>query len=244
MRTLAALTVALLLSLPVAAAAQGTTGAISGVVLDESRAAVPAVRVTATNTETGAVRSTTSDRRGAFRALDLAPGRYRVQGELAGFTPSVRGDVVVLLGQDTAVTLLLTIAPVSVRVTTEAPSSIVDTRTPAAGGLVSREQIAQLPLNGRSFLQLATLQPGVIVSRATGRDFSSGFGSTQLAVAGARPEYTTYLLDGTNIADISDKAPSSVAGGLLGVDTVREFNVQTHGFARSTAAPRAASCRS
>src|SRR5262245_28426985 len=95
MRTLAALAVALLLSLPAAAAAQGTTGTISGVVLDESRAAVPAVRVTATNTETGAVRSTPSDRRGAFRVLDLAPGRYRVQGELAGFTPSVRGDVVV-----------------------------------------------------------------------------------------------------------------------------------------------------
>lgn len=231
MDEVAALAVALLLSLPAAAAAQGTTGTISGVALDESRAAVPVARVTATNTETGAVRSTASDRRGAFRVLDLAPGRYRVQGELAGFTPSVRGDVVVLLGQDTAVTLLLTIAPVSVRVTTEAPSSIADTRTPAAGGLVSREQIAQLPLNGRSFLQLATLQPGVIVSRATGRDFSSGFGSTQLAVAGARPEHTTYLLDGTNIADISDKAPSSVAGGLLGVDTVREFNVQTHGFA-------------
>ncbi len=99
-----------------------------------------------------------------------------------------------------------------------------------AGGVVTTQQIAELPLNGRSFMQLATLQPGVVVSRATARDFTGGFGSTQLAIAGARPEQTGYLMDGTNIADISDKAPSSLSGVLLGVDTVQEFSVQTHGY--------------
>jgi hypothetical protein len=88
-------------------------------------------------------------------------------------------------------------------------------------------------------MQLATLQPGVITSRGTARDFTGGFGSTQLAIGGARPEQTGYLMDGTNIADISDKAPSSPSGVLLGVDTVQEFSVQTHGQ-RSSAARRRA----
>ena len=79
-------------------------------------------------------------------------------------------------------------------------------------------------------MQLATLQPGVVVSRGTARDFTGGFGNTQLAIGGARPEQTGYLMDGTNIADISDKAPSSLSGVLLGVDTVQEFSVQTHGY--------------
>src|SRR5262249_59953215 len=84
-----------------------------------------------------------------------------------------------------------------------------------AGGVVSQTQIAELPLNGRSFMQLATLQPGVTVSRGTARDFTGGFGNTQLSIGGARPEMTGYLLEGTNIADISDKAPSSTAGVRL-----------------------------
>src|SRR4029450_13945354 len=64
----------------------------------------------------------------------------------------------------------------------------------------------------------------------TGKGFTGGFGQTQLAFGGARPEHTGYLMDGTNIADISDKAPASVAGVLLGVDTLQEFSVQTHGY--------------
>jgi hypothetical protein len=95
---------------------------------------------------------------------------------------------------------------------------------------VTTTQIAELPLNGRNFMQLATLQPGVAMSRGTAKDFTGGFGGTQVSIGGARPEMTGYLLEGTNIADISDKAPSSMAGVLLGVDAVKEFSVQTHDY--------------
>ena len=115
-------------------------------------------------------------------------------------------------------------------VTVAGETSNVSLGSTTSGGVVTTRQIAELPLNGRSFMQLATLQPGVITSRGTAKDFTGGFGSTQLAIGGARPEQTGYLMDGTNIADISDKAPSSLSGVLLGVDTVQEFSVQTHGY--------------
>ena len=80
-------------------------------------------------------------------------------------------------------------------------------------------QIAELPLNGRSFLQLATLQPGVIMSRGTAPRIHGRLWQHTALDCRRRPEHTGYLLDGTNIADISDKAPSSLAGVILGVDT-------------------------
>ena len=216
--------------LPAAGFAQGTTGSVSGYVVDAASAAIRGAGITVTNNETGVSRTSVSDRHGLFRVLDLPPGTFSVRAEVTGFAPSTISDVVVVLGRDAPVVLRMKVAPIATVVEVEGSAPGLDARSAAAGGVVSRTQIAELPLNGRNFLQLATLQPGVILSRATGRDFTTGFANTQLSIAGARPEHSTYLIDGSNIADISDKAPSSVAGGLLGVDTVREFSVQTHGY--------------
>src|SRR5260370_644125 len=125
-----------------------------------------------------------------------------------------------------AILCLLFLALLAVPITARAHAS-----TGTISGIVSRTEVAELPLNGRSFMQLARLEPGVTVSRATSRDFTGGFGGTQVSIGGARPEMTGYLLEGTNIADVSDKAPSSMAGVLLGVDAVKEFSVQTHDYA-------------
>jgi hypothetical protein len=224
------LTLILVVILPKSTLAQGTTGSVSGYVVDAARAALPGATVTVTNNETGLVRSTVSDHRGAFRVLDLPPGIFAVRSEMAGMSAGVQNKVIVTLGQDASVILAMSVPSVSVQVDVTGAAAALDARSGSAGGVVSRVQIAELPLNGRNFLQLATLQPGVILSRATGRDFTTGFANTQLSIAGARPEHSTFLLDGTNIADISDKSPSSVAGGLLGVDAVKEFSVQTHGY--------------
>ena len=134
------------------------------------------------------------------------------------------------IGNDITQDLQLAVGAIAESVTVSGEVTSLDTSTAVVGGVVTTKQIAELPLNGRSFMQLATLQPGVSVSRTTERDFGGGFGGTQVSIAGARPEQTGYLMDGTNIADIGDKAPSSVAGVLLGVDTVQEFSVQTHGY--------------
>ncbi|HVL69749.1 MAG TPA: TonB-dependent receptor [Vicinamibacterales bacterium] len=214
----------------VSVAAQSTTGSISGTVTDESRGVLPGVTITVENVDTGVSRTLSTDAEGRYRALGLVPGPYRVTAELSGFARAVREGLIVTIGGDVSQDLQLTIGGVTENVTVAADTVTLDLSTAVVGGVVTTRQIAELPLNGRSFMQLATLQPGVNVSRASERDFAGGYGGTQVTIAGARPEQTGYLMDGTNIADIGDKAPSSVAGVLLGVDTVQEFAVQTHGY--------------
>src|SRR5262245_25959279 len=216
---------------PSRASAQATTGTITGTATDESKAVLPGVTVHVQNTETGVTRTLVTDERGGFRALELPPGIYAVTAELSGFTTSRRENLVVEIGRTVTADFSLKISTISETVTVQGAAANVELSSSVAGGVVSTTQIAELPLNGRSFMQLATLQPGVTVSRATARDFTGGFGTTQVSIAGARPEMTGYLLEGTNIADVSDKAPSSMAGVMLGVDAVKEFSVQTHDYA-------------
>jgi hypothetical protein len=219
------------LAVPAVARAQATTGTISGTVADESKAVLPGVTVQVRNVETGAMRTILTDARGGFRALNLPPGTYAVTAELQGFTPAKRENLIVEIGRDVPADMTLKLGALSEQVTVQGAATNVELSSAVAGGVVTTTQIAELPLNGRSFMQLATLQPGVTVSRATARDFTGGFGNTQVSIGGARPEMTGYLLEGTNISDISDKAPSSMAGVLLGVDAVKEFSVQTHDYA-------------
>ena len=220
-----------LLAVPLTARAQATTGTISGTVTDESKAVLPGVTIVVRNTETGATRTLVTDERGGFRALNLTPGIYSVTADLPGFTSARRENLTLEIGRDVAADLSMKVGALSEQVTVQGATTNVELSSTVAGGVVSATQIAELPLNGRSFMQLATLQPGVTVSRATARDFTGGFGNTQVSIGGARPEMTGYLLEGTNIADVSDKAPSSMAGVLLGVDAVKEFSVQTHDYA-------------
>ena len=219
-----------LLLVAVAVQAQSTTGSISGTISDESHAVLPGVTVTVVNIDTGLARTLVSDGEGRYRVLGLAPGVYRLTAELTGFSKVVREGLTVTIGTDVPQDVQLRVGGVTENVTVAGEDTLLDLSTAVVGGVVTTKQIAELPLNGRSFMQLATLQPGVNVSRATERDFAGGYGGTQVTIAGARPEQTGYLMDGTNIADIGDKAPSSVAGVLLGVDTVQEFSVQTHGY--------------
>jgi hypothetical protein len=219
-----------IIATPRLAMAQSTSGSISGTVTDESKAVLPGVTISVENVDTGAQRTLATDQDGRYRVLSLTPGSYRVTAELSGFAKSVREGIVVTIGTDVPHNIQLKVGGLSENVTVTAEQTTLDLSTAVVGGVVTTRQIAELPLNGRSFMQLATLQPGVNVSRSTGSDFTGGFGGTQVTIAGARPEQTGYLMDGTNIADVSDKAPSSVAGVLLGVDTVQEFSVQTHGY--------------
>src|SRR4029453_12018275 len=156
---------------PSRASAQGTTGTITGTAIDELKAVLPGVTVHVQNTETGATRVLVTDERGGYRALELPPGVYAVTAELTGFTTSRRENLVVEIGRTVTADFSLKISTISETVTVQGAAANVELSSSVAGGVVSTTQIAELPLNGRSFMQLATLQPGVTVSRATARDF-------------------------------------------------------------------------
>ena len=212
------------------AAAQSTSAAAHGVVSDQTGAVLPGVTVTAKHLDTGTVRVVVTDQGGRYVLPRLPVGAYELTAELAGFQASIRRGLVLAVGQDIALNFSLGIGEVSetVVVTQEAP--IVDTATPAVSTVVTSRQIREMPLNGRDFVQLATLQAGVVPVRNTNTAPDKGTG-IRPSFAGARPYQTGYLLDGTDVGTRSNfRTPGSAAGVTLGVETVREFQVLVNSF--------------
>ena len=161
--------------LPTIVAAQGTTGSISGTITDSQKSVIPGVSIVVTQVDTGAQRTQVSDDHGRYRVLDVSPGTYQVQAELSGFQTVVRNQLIVAIGKDTLVDIEMKIGGLSEQLTVTGETSAVSLGTTTTGGVVTTQQIAELPLNGRNFMQLATLTPGVITSRGTARDFTGGF---------------------------------------------------------------------
>ena len=217
-------------ALPISAQLTGAT--ISGVVEDATGARVPGVSIEVRNVETGVNRTTTTDDQGRYSAPNLISGPYQVTASLSGFQTAVRSGITLSIGREAVVNLELQVGAVveQVEVTGEAP--LVNTTTAAVGELVNEQEILELPLNGRSFEQLALLEPGVIFARGSSSDPGAGRGAggRKISIAGTRPEYTTFRLDGADLIDARAKTPGSAAGVSLGVESLREFRVVTNPF--------------
>src|SRR5712692_8357823 len=210
--------------------AQVTTGTISGVVQDSSGAVISGATVTVRNQDTGTARTVTSDEGGNYRVLSLPIGRYEVRVESVGFKAVVHTGINLVVGQEAVVNLLLEVGQLQqeVTVTTEAP--IVNTTTASISGLVGEREVKDLPLNGRSFDNLITLNPGAVNYSAlkSGPSVGSGEGA-YFTVAGRRPYDNLFLLNGIEYTGSSNIGitPGGVSGQLLGIDAVREFNVNS-----------------
>jgi outer membrane receptor protein involved in Fe transport len=223
-------TAALMLCATVAiVAAQGTTGSLSGFVTDETKAALPGATVTAKHVDTGQTRVVVTDAQGRYRVDALAPGNYDITVELSGFRTAEYAQVPLSVGQQAALNVELKLGGMAERVVVTADATLVAMHTPAVVGLVEQTQIRELPLNGRDFSQLTLLQPGVTSSPSTAQAVDRGMG-TQVSIAGARPNQISYQLDGTDANTQGNGSPGSAAGGLLGVDTVREFQVLVNNY--------------
>lgn len=203
--------------------AQGTTGSILGTVYDQSRAVLPGVTVVALSPDTGERREAISDEQGRYLIAQLRIGRYRVEAQLPGFQTSAR-EVILTLEGDAVVNFTMVVGTEQTEITITSEAPLVETSSSSIKGLVDEQQIRDLPLNGRSFTQLATIQTGVIVNY---NQVSSQIGNegTKISIAGARSTNTSFLLDGTEIRNQRSTTPGSLAGVLLGVDTVQEFRV-------------------
>jgi Carboxypeptidase regulatory-like domain len=206
--------------------------AISGTVTDASGSTIPDAAVAVQNVETGAVRNVLTDSDGRYDAPLLPIGGYKVTVEKAGFKSESRTGITLVVGQRAKVDITLSVGEFQQTVTvTEVPETVA-VSTEDTSGLVGQEQVKDLPLNGRSYDQLLTLNPGVVnytSQRAGGIGTSNSVIGNIFAASGRRPQENLYLLNGVEYTSASEinNTPGGVSGQLLGVDAVREFSVVT-----------------
>jgi len=212
-----------------AASAQAVNAAISGKVEDPSGAGISGATVTVTSLETGATRTVTTGEAGNFKVLSLPLGPQDVKAEKAGFRTQVRTGIKLEVGQEAVVNLQLQVGDFVQQVTVSEQVPMVNITTSPVSGLVGERAVKDLPLNGRSFDNLITLNPGAInYSSEKSLNTSTSNGNT-FAVAGRRPSDNLFLLNGIEYTGSSQLGvtPGGVSGELLGIDAIREFNVLT-----------------
>ena len=209
--------------------AQATAGAILGTVKDQTDAVVPGATVTVRHVATGTTRTVTTDAQGRYRVPGLAIGQYEASAQLSGFATEVRSGIEITIGREAAVDFILRPGDVAEIITVTAEAPLVETTTATVSNLVSPEQVSELPLNGRSFADLAFLQPAVVPNRTQIRYYHAGQG-TKISVAGTRPEMGSFLLDGLDLANNAGTLPTGVSGLSLGVDSIEEFRVLTNTY--------------
>lgn len=207
--------------------AQTTTATVSGAIRDETGGILPGVSVTLRNLDTGLIRSVLTDDEGRYRAPELALGNYEIQAELAGFKTAVRSGIKLTLGREANVDIVLKVGEISEKVVVSGEAAIVETSSAALSSLVDDKKIRDLPLNGRSFTDLALLQEGVAAPANAGGGSQPGNEGQKVSVSGTRVTQTAFLLDGSDMRNAWGTTPGSVAGVMLGVDTIREFTVVT-----------------
>src|SRR3989441_1079886 len=203
------------------------TASVSGRVEDSTGATVPGAMVTVTSLETRAARTLRADEAGTYRVLSLPVGRYEVKAEAAGFKTALQTGVSLDVGEAAVVNLKLEVGAIQDEVTVTGEAPLVNTTTSSVSGLVGEREVKDLPLNGRSFDNLITLNPGaVLYNFKAGASVGSGEGA-YFTVAGRRPSDNLFLLNGIEYTGSSNIGitPGGVSGQLLGIDAVREFNV-------------------
>ena len=203
--------------------------AISGKVEDPSGGGVSGATVTVKSLETGATRVVATDDAGNFRAISLPLGPQEVKAEKQGFKAKVRTGINLAVGQQAVVNLRLEVGDFVQQTTVSDETPIVNTTTDSVSGVVGERQVKELPLNGRSFDNLITLNPGAINYSSERSPNTSTSNGNAFSVEGRRPTDNLVLLNGVEYGGSSQLAvtPGGVSGELLGIDAIREFNVLT-----------------
>ena len=224
--TLASVLLAVFTSL---ASAQITSATISGTIKDETGGVLPGVDLVIHNVETGLTRSAVSDAKGYFTVPGLAPGTYDVRAMLQGFATAVQTGIVLAVSQQAGLNLTLKVGTASETITVSGESALVEVRTSALSAVVTEKTIEELPLNGRNYIALATLQPGIVQFTEKSGTASATRG-VQLNINGMGGRSNSYLIDGANMKGYAGLATVTAADSTLGVETIREFRVVTNSF--------------
>ncbi len=223
------LVLALLVAAAGTSAAQITSATISGTIKDQTAAVLPGVDVVVKNLDTGLTRTAVTDGKGYFTVPGLPPGRYEAQASLQGFATVVESDIRLAVAQQAGLNLTLNVTGTAESITVVGASALVETRSAAMSTVVTEKAIAQLPLNGRNYIDLALLQPGVNSFTEKDSTASSNRG-TKLNINGMSFRSNSYLLDGANMRGYAGTATVSAAETTLGVETIQEFRVVTNAY--------------
>ena len=206
-------------------AAQSVTGGIAGTVVDNSGGGLPGVGITATQAETGAIRTTTSTGNGTFRIPLLPVGTYAVAADLTGFSPARVANVVVTVGGEATVKLVLEVASVKAAVTVSGEAPLIEATRTEVESLVNQRSIENLPTNGRNFIDFVLTTPGVV------RDVRLG----DISFAGQRGTLNSLVVDGadnnnTFFGQALGRTGSGRAPYQFSQDAVKEFQVNTNSY--------------
>jgi len=210
-----------------------TSGSISGTVTDPTGAAVRGAKVTATVPATGLTREAMTGDRGDYVVPLLGVGSYTVRVELQGFQTAESRDIVLQVDEHRELDFHLSPATVQTNVEVTATAVAIQTSDATLGQVITTRQVADLPLNGRDFVQLATLTPGVSTETNPNSFFNGGpsseasaRGSYSLSVGGSRANSTDWLLDGNDNNELTAGAISI----LPSIDAIQEFKVLTYNY--------------
>ena len=229
-----ALAISLFVSVPVYSQVTGAT--LTGTVTDTSGAVIPNAQISIKNEATGVTRDVTTNSAGLYSAPNLVPGHYETTVSAPDFETVVNTGITLTVGAEQVLNSILRVGKVAQKVEVTGAAPEVELATSTVSALVNSETVVELPLNGRDWTLLASLQPGVnivptqaVLSGTSGARVSRGVG-TQMAISGTRPQLNNYRLDGLSVVDFSGAGPGSVLGVTLGVDAVGEFSVLTANY--------------
>ena len=206
------------------------SASLSGRVTDQTGAALSGATVTAINLETGIARTAVTNQYGTYELLALPIGKYELRAKKAGFAEEVRTGILLVLGQDATADLSLKVGSVNEQVKVVADVPVVSATTQDITGLVGEKEIKALPLNGRSYDLLVTLNPGIVNfswEKTGGIGVSNSTTGNNFSVSGNRPQQNLFLLNGVEFTGAAENnmTPGGPSENLLGVEAVREFNV-------------------
>jgi hypothetical protein len=213
--------------------AQVTGAAINGTVNDDTGAVVSNAKISIKAEATGITRTAMTDSAGFYNVPNLAAGTYTVVVSAAGFQTLVQSGIVLTVGNQQVINVKMQVGTVSQQILVQGEQApTVQLSTSSIGTAVNAATIRELPLNGRDWTQLATLQPGVAsmgsvqsAASSNGRG-NRGYG-TQMTISGGRPTQNNYRIDGITVLDQENSAPGGVLGVSLGVDAIQEFSIIT-----------------
>src|SRR5258708_3700713 len=196
------------------------TGMILGMVTDASSAVIQGVRVTATNVDTNLAAEATTESGGQYRILSLPAGRYKVQAAFSGFQTSIETGVVLTVGEQRRVDVVLKVGATQQEVSVSANAVQVETTNTQLGEVIDEKKILELPLNGRSFIDLLGLQTGVAPSGTRNE------GAGTVSVNGQRENSNGFLINGGDVSG----AANFEAGVQPNLDSIQEFRLITNSF--------------